>query len=164
VLLDFGGGILSIAQLLFDSSRTGNWSGVIGDPVKFGLGLLSVFFDVIFMVQHYILYKGAPEPEYERIEDPYLLGPVVYSNLLLFTFAEYIGESAFTTILSVKVACHEDTSSTVLVWAFSSETSDFAAFIDFVAFQDGELDLLLLVGDLLGLGVDLLLSLLSTTS
>ena len=32
-------------------------SAISGDPVKFGLGLVSVVFDVMFMVQHYSLYK-----------------------------------------------------------------------------------------------------------
>jgi hypothetical protein len=30
-----------------------------GNPVKFGLGFASMFFDVIFAVQHYILYPKA---------------------------------------------------------------------------------------------------------
>ncbi len=78
VLLDFGGGLLSVAQLVFDSWRKGriypiseslqdNWSGIIGDPVKFFLGLLSMMFDVIFMIQHYILYKP-PKADYEKLE------------------------------------------------------------------------------------------------
>ena len=32
-------------------------SAISGDPVKFGLGLVTVVFDVMFMVQHYSLYK-----------------------------------------------------------------------------------------------------------
>jgi len=33
------------------------WDLVFGDPTKFGLGLFSIIFDVIFMVQHYVLYR-----------------------------------------------------------------------------------------------------------
>ena len=33
------------------------WKLVFGDPTKFGLGLFSILFDIIFMVQHYILYR-----------------------------------------------------------------------------------------------------------
>lgn len=63
VLLDFEGGSLSLAQLLMDSGVTKDWTPVTGNPVKFGLGFASMFFDVIFMVQHYILYRGtAPSP------------------------------------------------------------------------------------------------------
>ena len=32
-------------------------SAITGDPVKFGLGLVSVVFDIMFMVQHYSLYR-----------------------------------------------------------------------------------------------------------
>ena len=58
ILLDVIGGVLSIAQLVIDSSLQSDWSGITGNPVKLGLGNVSIFFDVIFMVQHYILYKG----------------------------------------------------------------------------------------------------------
>jgi cystinosin len=61
-----------VFQLIFDGWRTGfvlnllnvlmlfedNWEGVTGDPVKFGLGFVSMVFDVIFMIQHYILYRS----------------------------------------------------------------------------------------------------------
>ncbi|KDO35313.1 hypothetical protein SPRG_22049 [Saprolegnia parasitica CBS 223.65] len=57
VLLDFSGGLLSIVQLLMDGASTHDWSSVTGNPVKFALGFASMFFDVIFMTQHYILYR-----------------------------------------------------------------------------------------------------------
>ncbi|OAD02431.1 hypothetical protein MUCCIDRAFT_143982, partial [Mucor lusitanicus CBS 277.49] len=50
-------GVLSITQLLLDAYLSGDWSGVSGNPVKLGLGLQSIAFDIIFMVQHYILYR-----------------------------------------------------------------------------------------------------------
>lgn len=58
VLLDFSGGTLSILQLLLDGFATQDWSKVSGDPVKFGLGFASMLFDIIFIVQHYILYPN----------------------------------------------------------------------------------------------------------
>ena len=58
VILDFSGGILSLAQLLIDGGCS-SWTKVIGDPVKFGLGFASIVFDSIFLVQHYWLYAGA---------------------------------------------------------------------------------------------------------
>ncbi|MCJ1272653.1 hypothetical protein MMC21_000440 [Puttea exsequens] len=59
ILLDVTGGVLSLAQLIIDSSlRGGDFRGVLGNPVKFGLGNISIFFDVIFMIQHYVLYRG----------------------------------------------------------------------------------------------------------
>ncbi|CAO0792639.1 unnamed protein product [Mucor circinelloides] len=57
ILLDCTGGVLSITQLLLDAYLSGDWSGVSGNPVKLGLGLQSIAFDVLFMVQHYILYR-----------------------------------------------------------------------------------------------------------
>lgn len=59
VLLDFVGGVLSIAQLVIDSSLQEDWSGISGNPVKLVLGSISIVFDVVFMVQHYVLYRGA---------------------------------------------------------------------------------------------------------
>jgi cystinosin len=57
ILLDFVGGILSLLQLATDSYRQGDWSGVTGNPVKLALGNISIFFDVIFISQHYFLYN-----------------------------------------------------------------------------------------------------------
>jgi len=59
ILLDFAGGILSIAQQGVDSYLQGDWSGITGNPVKFALGNVSMIYDVIFMTQHYILYPDA---------------------------------------------------------------------------------------------------------
>jgi len=70
VLLDFTGGLLSVAQLMFDAWRKDDWKGTIGDPVKFGLGFLSMAFDIIFMVQHYILYRNAHDNQgWSRLEN-----------------------------------------------------------------------------------------------
>ena len=44
-----------------DCAVSGDWSGIEGDPVKFGLGFTSMVFDVIFMVQHYCLYPEETE-------------------------------------------------------------------------------------------------------
>ncbi|KAM0136769.1 hypothetical protein ACHAPC_001528 [Botrytis cinerea] len=74
ILLDFAGGVLSILQLGIDSYLQGDWSGVTGNPVKLMLGNVSIFFDVIFIVQHYILYKGNGGDTPLDEEDP-LLAP-----------------------------------------------------------------------------------------
>ncbi|KAF9928981.1 hypothetical protein FBU30_001986 [Linnemannia zychae] len=58
ILLDFTGGVLSIAQLILDAYISDDWSGISGDPVKFGLGFLSIAFDVVFILQHYVLYRN----------------------------------------------------------------------------------------------------------
>ncbi|KAL9125319.1 MAG: hypothetical protein Q9217_005465 [Psora testacea] len=59
ILMDLLGGVLSIAQLVIDSSLQKDWSGLTGNPVKFGLGNVSIIFDIVFMTQHYVLYRGA---------------------------------------------------------------------------------------------------------
>ena len=33
------------------------WDSIFGDFTKFGLGLFSILFDVLFMFQHYVLYR-----------------------------------------------------------------------------------------------------------
>lgn len=55
---------------------------------------------------------------------------------------------------------HEDTTSTVLVRTFTTQSRDLVA-LNLVVLQDSQLDLLALVLDLLGGGVGLLLSLLT---
>lgn len=57
-MLDFTGGVLSIGQLVLDAYISDDWSGISGDPVKFGLGFLSIAFDLVFITQHYVLYRN----------------------------------------------------------------------------------------------------------
>jgi cystinosin len=35
-----------------------DWTSIMGDPTKFGLGLFSILFDILFIIQHYCLYGG----------------------------------------------------------------------------------------------------------
>ena len=74
ILFDFAGGILSLAQLFIDASFQGDWSGVTGNPAKFGLSNISLFFDVIFITQHYVLYWNTKDEEQEQEERPLLSG------------------------------------------------------------------------------------------
>lgn len=73
IQLDFVGGVLSLLQLVIDSSLQADWSGLAGNPVKFGLANISLAFDIIFMIQHYILY-GPVEPQTATAEEAPLLG------------------------------------------------------------------------------------------
>ncbi|XP_049910965.1 cystinosin isoform X1 [Epinephelus moara] len=61
VLLDFTGGTLSILQMILQSYNNDEWRLIFGDPTKFGLGLFSVVFDILFMTQHYCLYRQPPQ-------------------------------------------------------------------------------------------------------
>ncbi|KAJ2023844.1 hypothetical protein H4S03_009238, partial [Coemansia sp. S3946] len=62
IILDFAGGILSFAQLILDAARSGNIAEALGNPVKFGMGLASIGFDLIFLTQHYVLYTDRYDP------------------------------------------------------------------------------------------------------
>ncbi|CAF0965603.1 unnamed protein product [Rotaria sordida] len=57
ILLDFTGGVLSVLQMFFLATNYNDWSSIFGSPTKFALGFFSVLFDVLFIVQHYILYR-----------------------------------------------------------------------------------------------------------
>ena len=57
VFLDFSGGFFSVFQLCMEALVKSDWTAITGDPVKFGLGLVSVVFDIMFMIQHYSLYR-----------------------------------------------------------------------------------------------------------
>ncbi|KAI9230095.1 MAG: PQ loop repeat-domain-containing protein [Piptocephalis tieghemiana] len=70
ILLDFTGGILSVAQQILDAFLWDDWGSITGNPVKFGLGFLSVAFDLCFMTQHYILYPVGPrDVDYAVLEE-----------------------------------------------------------------------------------------------
>lgn len=62
ILLDFTGGALSTLQLVLDCWDTRDWSGIVGDVAKFALGSISIVFDIMFMVQHYVLYPTSKKP------------------------------------------------------------------------------------------------------
>ncbi|KAJ5045317.1 hypothetical protein NUH16_002132 [Penicillium rubens] len=61
ILLDLAGGVLSMLQLVLDSSLQSDWSGITGNPVKLLLGNVTIFFDAIFCIQHYVLYRDTPD-------------------------------------------------------------------------------------------------------
>ncbi|QKX53314.1 uncharacterized protein TRUGW13939_00392 [Talaromyces rugulosus] len=83
ILLDLSGGVLSIGQLVLDSSFEADWSGVTGNPIKFLLGNVSIIFDAVFVVQHYILYRHrSGETTGEEEEDDDNKGPDLRTPLL----------------------------------------------------------------------------------
>jgi len=56
VMLDFTGGIFSIGQQIIDSVVQHDWSPLIGNKPKLLLAIESIFFDILFIVQHFCLY------------------------------------------------------------------------------------------------------------
>lgn len=57
ILLDFTGGIFSITQMFLLAYNYDDWISIFGNFTKFGLGVISMSFDIIFVIQHYVLYK-----------------------------------------------------------------------------------------------------------
>jgi len=73
VLLDTLGGTLSVAQMSILAYNYDDWESMVGDVTKLGLGVFSILFDLLFIIQHYVLYgdatEYAPFPEEESTEN-----------------------------------------------------------------------------------------------
>jgi len=70
VLLDFTGGSGSIIQMFILAYNFNDWASIFLNPVKFWLGALSILFDIIFISQHYCLYRNKqPNSRYARMEE-----------------------------------------------------------------------------------------------
>lgn len=70
ILLDLTGGVLSLVQLVLDSSLQSDWSGITGNPVKLLLGNITIVSDLVFVVQHYVLYRDASSAKSRFDPDP----------------------------------------------------------------------------------------------
>lgn len=73
VLLDFTGGAFSILQMFLISYNYDDWSSFFGDPTKFGLGFFSILFDVVFIFQHYVWYRGKKPIDLGNGDQEYLI-------------------------------------------------------------------------------------------
>ena len=58
ILLDFVGGLANYAQMAVQSIDQNSWVNFYGNVGKTLLSLISVFFDIIFMCQHFLLYPA----------------------------------------------------------------------------------------------------------
>ncbi|XP_042503916.1 cystinosin homolog [Macadamia integrifolia] len=58
ILLDLLGGVMNYAQMAMQSIDQGSWVNFYGNIGKTLLSLVSIFFDLLFMFQHYILYPS----------------------------------------------------------------------------------------------------------
>jgi cystinosin len=52
------GGILSMTQQLLDAYIAKDMTVITGNPIKIGLGLASIAFDIIFILQHHVWYPS----------------------------------------------------------------------------------------------------------
>eukprot|EP00033_Pygsuia_biforma_P004884 GCRY01005354.1.p1 GENE.GCRY01005354.1~~GCRY01005354.1.p1 ORF type:complete len:402 (-),score=88.30 GCRY01005354.1:26-1231(-) len=57
VSLDFSGAFLSFLQMIIDAARLHDGSQLYGNATKLGLAIITIVFDIIFLVQHFVLYK-----------------------------------------------------------------------------------------------------------
>ncbi|GMY17823.1 cystinosin homolog [Fagus crenata] len=58
ILLDFTGGVTNYAQMTVQSIDQGSWVNFYGNIGKMLLSLVSIFFDIIFMCQRFVLYPN----------------------------------------------------------------------------------------------------------
>ncbi|KAJ0111369.1 hypothetical protein Patl1_02919 [Pistacia atlantica] len=76
ILLDFVGGCTNYTQMIVQSIDQNSWVNFYGNIGKTLLSLVSVFFDIIFMCQHYLLYpakKAVIPPKLKKdVSDPLL--------------------------------------------------------------------------------------------
>lgn len=69
VLLDVPGSVFSLAQLALDSWATQDWNAMLGDPVKLWLAVMSLVIDVIYCVQHYVLFPESADVAGNKVLD-----------------------------------------------------------------------------------------------
>ncbi|PIN17820.1 putative membrane protein [Handroanthus impetiginosus] len=76
ILLDFFGGVMNYSQMAVQSIDQNSWVNFYGNIGKTMISLVSIFFDILFIIQHYVLYpsKRATMPSVSRegSKDPLL--------------------------------------------------------------------------------------------
>ena len=85
ILLDFTGGALSFGQNIIDSCRdafsvTSDGQSKPLNIAKYALSFISIFFDIIFMVQHYILFKNSNSDLGEKKLDEEIIDKLIQSE------------------------------------------------------------------------------------
>ncbi|PIN17823.1 putative membrane protein [Handroanthus impetiginosus] len=58
VLLDFFGGVMNYSQMVVQSIDQNSWVNFYGNIGKTMVSLVSIFYDIIFMIQHYVQYPS----------------------------------------------------------------------------------------------------------
>lgn len=83
ILLDFTGGAFSLGQMFLIAYNYNDWIAIFGNFTKFGLAVISISFDILFIVQHYILYNRADGLE-DLVER---LNPVISESIRSASYA-----------------------------------------------------------------------------
>ncbi|KAF6157560.1 hypothetical protein GIB67_004498 [Kingdonia uniflora] len=79
ILLDLTGGVTNYAQMAMQSIDQGSWVNFYGNIGKALLSLVSIFFDLLFMFQHYVLYRSKGKKASSDV-DRANKGPLVSSS------------------------------------------------------------------------------------
>ena len=58
VLLDLSGGLASLLQMILVADNSQDWTSLTGNLTKLGLSAVSLSFDLVFLLQHYVLYRN----------------------------------------------------------------------------------------------------------
>jgi len=85
ILLDFTGGAFSFGQNIIDSCRdafsvTSEGQSKPLNIAKYALSFISIFFDIIFMVQHYILFRDSNSDLGEKKLDEEIVDKLIQSE------------------------------------------------------------------------------------
>lgn len=85
ILLDFTGGAFSFGQNIIDSCRdafsvTSEGQSKPLNIAKYALSFISIFFDIIFMVQHYILFRNSNSDLGEKKLDEETIDKLIQSE------------------------------------------------------------------------------------
>jgi len=76
ILLDLLGGVASYGQMAVQSIDQNSWVNFYGNIGKTLLSLVSIFFDLLFILQHYVLYpakKTSTSPDSDTVSEEALL-------------------------------------------------------------------------------------------
>lgn len=70
ILCDFTGGVLSVLQSVIKAVACGDspFGGAL-NLIKYLLGIFTIIFDILFMIQHYIIYKNKKPKSHLPLED-----------------------------------------------------------------------------------------------
>ena len=58
ILLDMSGGLASLLQMILVADNSQDWTSLTGDLTKLGLSAVSLSFDLVFLLQHFVLYRN----------------------------------------------------------------------------------------------------------
>lgn len=64
ILLDLSGGLSNLLQMVVQSIDQGSIDNFVGNVGKLLLSMVVIAFDLLFIIQHYILYWDSKAPEY----------------------------------------------------------------------------------------------------